>query len=167
VSIFYSDAATDVTTNLATFINAIKGLFPNAVTWSIPAAGDTIDTDTDQLNGAWTGGTAASITATGGTGNYVAGTGGMVRWITGAVVNGRKVQGRTYLVPLITGAFDSDGTLNNTNVATIQAAATTLAGAGKLFVYSRPHGSPPVSGADQVLAAVVPDRVTSLRTRRS
>lgn len=167
VSIFYTATADDVTTELGTFFNAIKDLFPPVVTWSIPAAGDEIDDDSGALTGSWSGGTAATITATNNT-NYVAGTGAYVRWLTGGLRNSRKFQGRLFLCPLVTSKFDSTGTIDNTALSTIQTAANTLVSAGKLQLFGRPIPPATTGGVSgQITAAVVPDKVTSLRTRRT
>jgi len=167
VSVFYSPFGVDATVELATFFNAIKTVFPNAVTWDIPGTGDVIDDTTGLITGAWTAGTAASVSGTGGTGAYVAGTGAFVRWQTGGIVNGRRVRGRTFLCPLITTAFDSNGTLSNPNVTTFQTAATTLAASGKLLIWHRPSAGGSDGSNHVVVGATVPDKVTSLRTRRS
>jgi hypothetical protein len=167
VSIFYSGDTDDLTTNLATFFNALKGFVPNAVTWQIPAAGDKINDTDGTLAGAWAGGTAATIVGTGGTGSYVAGTGMYVRWLTGAVVGHHKLQGRTFITPLMAAQFDVGGIADAT-VTAVQAAATTLAASNKLILWHRPSGPGASDGTNRlVIAAVVPDKVTSLRTRRS
>lgn len=167
VSVFYSGETDDLTTNLATFFNAIKSSFPNAVTWTIPAAGDKINDEDGALAGAWVGGTGATITGTGGSGAYVAGTGAYVRWVTGAVVGRRKLQGRTFLCPLMITSFDAFGTINDTEKTAMQNAATTLAATDKLIIWHRPSPGGSDGTNRLVLAGVVPDKVTSLRSRRT
>lgn len=167
VSVFYCAQPDDLTSNLATFFNAIKAFFPTPVTWNIPASGDLINPEDGHLAGAWVGGTAASIPASGGAGAYVAGTGAYVRWVTGAISGTHKVQGRTYLVPLLTSQFDTQGTITDTSVTTMQAAATALAASAKLIVWHRPHKGGVDGASFLVGGAVVPDKVTSLRTRRT
>lgn len=167
VSVFYSIAADDATASLGTFFNAIKASFPAAVSWSIPSSGDKIEHTTGALTGSWSGGTAATITATG-SGTYAAGTGGYVRWYTNTIRAGRKFYGRTYLLPILSAAYDNDGTITSSNLTTWQTAANALVTAAKCVVWGRP--STP-GGSDGLFAgftgAVVPDKVTSLRTRRS
>jgi hypothetical protein len=167
VSFFYSIQADDVTTALGTFFNAIKGPFPNVVSWNVPAAGDTIESTTGALVGSWSGGTSASITG-GTSGTYAAGTGAYVRWLTNTVRNGRKFVGRTFLVPLVSGVYDNDGTITGTNLTTFQNAANTLVSTSTVVVWGRPSGPGAADGlfAEQT-GAVVPDKVTSLRSRRS
>ena len=157
---------TDVTTNLGTFFNAIKGAFPAGLQWSIPSSGDTIDVATGQLTGGWTGGTAAVVSAGPNT-PYAAGVGAFVRWGTPLVVGGRRVKGRTFLCPLVSSLYDAAGTIENANLGTLQTAAGTLAAAGKLVVWHRPSTLAPTGGiASTVTSGTVPDKVTWLKTRR-
>ena len=167
LSVFYTDAADDATAALGTFFNAIKGLFPPAVSWSIPSAGDQIDDATGALTGAWSGGTAASITGAG-SGTWAAGTGMYVRWLTGGLRNSRKFQGRTFLCPVASGGYATDGTLDAANQAAVQTAVNTLAGTGLLQLWGRPIAPSTSNGVSgQIIAGVVPDKVTSLHSRRS
>lgn len=167
LSVFYTLDPVDVTTELGTFFNAIKAVFPTVVTWQIPSSGDMLDAETGILSGGWSGGTAATIAATGGAGVYVAGTGAMVRWNTNSVLAGRRLRGRTFLCPLLSSAFDANGTLNDANVTTMQTAANTLVAAGKIRIWSRPQPPSRPGFTSPVLSGLVQDRVTSLRTRRT
>lgn len=167
VSVFYTADPNDATADLGTFFNAIKGLFPTYVSWSIPSAGDTINSATGALVGAWSGGTSASITGTG-SGASAAGTGMYVRWLTGTIIGGRKFIGRTFLCPVAVGGYASDGTLDSANQAAVQSAVNTLVTNGDLVLWHRP--SSPGAGDGNVAnisAGVVPDKVTSLKSRRS
>lgn len=167
VSIFYTIDSVDVTAALGTFFGAIKAFFPTSVTWQVPSAGDTLDIASGKITGGWSGGTASTTTGAGGTA-YVAGTGAYVRWLTSGVINGRRVKGRTFLCPLITGCFDANGTISDANVATMQTAVNALAGTGMLDVYTRPHPKGALNGQlSLVSAGVVPDKVTSIHSRRS
>lgn len=167
VSVFYSLDPADPTGALGTFFNAIKGLFPTYVTWSIPSSGDTIESTTGVLTGSWSGGTSASITGTG-SGASAAGTGFYVRWYTDTIRNGRKFLGRTFFCPIAVGGYASDGTLDASNQAAMQTAVNTLVGASALVVWGRPTTP---GGSDGLFAeqtsGLVPDKVTSLRTRRT
>lgn len=165
-SVFYSLGSADVTTDLATFFNVVKGLLPGAAQITIPPAGDTIDDATGALVGTWTG-TGTVIAGGGSSGAYAAGVGGYVVWNTGTVVGRRRLKGRTFLCPLVTGAYDSSGTLDNGNRAVIAGAASTLATAGKLVIWHRPAKITHVGGSSAlIVSGVVPDQVTSLRSRR-
>jgi hypothetical protein len=167
VSVFYSPFGVDCTTELGTWFNALRFFHPTAVSWSIPSSGDIIDETTGEITGAWTGGTAASITATGAAA-YAAGTGAFVRWGTNGIVRGRRVKGRTFLCPAINSSYEGDGTILNASVTTINTATSTLVGAGKLTIWSRPSGPGASDGSGHLaVSGQIADKVTSLRTRRS
>jgi len=167
VSVFYTNFGSDATVELAAFFNAIKAFFPTSVSWNIPSSGDVVDEVSGLITGAWIGGTAASVSGTTGTA-YAAGTGAYVRWQTSGIVNGRRVKGRTFLCPLVGSSYQTDGTIVDGNVATIQTAANNLVLAGKLRIWHRPTSAGANNGsAFTVTAGTVPDRVTSLRSRRT
>lgn len=166
LSVFYTDAASDVTTNLGTFFNAIKGAFPTGLSWSIPSTGDEVDVATGLLTGSWTGGTAATVAAGPNT-PYAAGVGAFIRWGTPLIIGGRRLKGRTFLAPLLSSLYDASGTIDNANLGTLQSAASTLAAAGKLVTWHRPSTLAPSGGASATItSAQVPDQVTWLKTRR-
>jgi hypothetical protein len=167
VSVFYTNFGSDATVELATFFNALRTSFPNVVSWSIPNAGDVIDETTGQITGAWIGGTAAGIVASG-VGAYAAGTGLYVRWQTAGIVGGRRVKGRTFLVPLLASLYQSDGTITDSTLTAINTAANNLVLAGKLRIWHRPTTPGGSDGsAFTITSAQGPDKVTSLRTRRT
>lgn len=101
-------------------------------------------------------------------GSYAAPVGACVSWTTGTVRRGRRVRGRTFLVPLAGGAFDNSGTLITAAHTDIVAAAAALVGGNQSFVvYGRPSGS---GASDGIAAPVTGSRVTDqgavLRSRR-
>jgi len=166
VSVFYSPFGTDATVEIGAFFNSIKAFFPAAVGWQVPNSGDVVDEVTGLITGAWTGGTVASIVGTG-AGAYAAGTGCYVRWQTAGIVAGRRVKGRTFLCPMIGNSYQSDGTILDATLATINAAATTLVGFGKTTIWHRPSPTGAANGsAHAVIGSTGPDKVTSLRSRR-
>jgi hypothetical protein len=167
LSVFYSLQADDATAALGTFFNSIKGSFVSPLSWAVPSSGDSIESTTGTLTGAWTGGTAATVGASGG-GVYPAGTGGIIRWLTGMVRNGRKFQGRTYLTGISGSQYDTDGTILAASVTQWNTAAATLAGSGLLQLWGRPTTPGGSDGiVHPILAGVAVDKVTSLRTRRN
>lgn len=94
--------------------------------------------------------------------------GAVVTWRTNDLRNGRRIRGRTFLVPLASVCFESDGTLDSTWRDTINDFAEDIrgdAGEGDFGVWSRP-----VNGSGGVFASVVahsvPDMAAVLRSRR-
>lgn len=100
---------------------------------------------------------------------YAGGAGLVVNWVTSAFHLGKKVRGRTFLVPLTSIAFDLDGTLNSTAQSVVQTAAQVFAVSSPTPVVfsSKPNGSGGVSNLVAVITgATVPDRSAILRSRR-
>jgi hypothetical protein len=102
-------------------------------------------------------------------GGFVSGWSGqvgvLVEWLTGQFIDGRRLRGRTYLVPL-GNAYDDDGTLPIGTLNAVGAFALQLWSAGLDFVvWHRP-----VAGAGGSLAtitdAAVRDHAAILRSRR-
>lgn len=166
ISTFYSAFGTDVTPDLNTFWGAVKSVFSDEVSVTVPTNGDVIDESTGLLTGAWTGGTG-STNAGSSHGAYAAGTGAFIKWNTGVVVGGHRVVGRTFIAPILAAGFDTNGTLAAGYVTIIQNAANTLAATGRLSIWHRPPviGSPGGSMAP-IVSATVPDKTTSLASRR-
>ncbi|HZX41172.1 MAG TPA: hypothetical protein VFE93_04985 [Myxococcaceae bacterium] len=138
----------------------------NVVTIQVPAAGDSVDEATGVINGAWTAATSAAVTGTGGTA-YSAPSGYIVNHTTPVIVNGRRVRGRSFMVPAASAAYDTTGTITTGVLANIQAAnaAFLTAVSGTFVVWHRPVG-----GAGGVAAGVTaistPDKACVLRSRR-
>ena len=166
VSVFYAPFGTDAGADLMTFLNAVKGVFPAALSWNVPTSGDTLTDTSGLLTGAWTAGTGGNVSGTG-AGAYAAGTGAYVNWQTATIIGSRRLKGRTFLCPLIVSTYTTTGIVGAGTLTTLQGAVTTLAATGHLTVWHRPTG-PGVNdgGSGTVTAGLVPAQVTSLRTRR-
>jgi len=166
VSVFYAPSAVDAGADLFTFFTAIKGLIPAVVTITVPTSGDTVDENTGVISSGWSSGTGGAIACTGG-GNYWSGVGAYINWATNTVVGRRRLKGRTFIAPLTINQSDSNGTLLAAAVTTLQGAANTLAASGHISIWHRNTSVGATDGvAATVASALVPDQVTSLRTRR-
>lgn len=152
---------------LRTFWDAVKVVFPNTMQIQVPNSGDTINEDTGQITGAWSGPTQAVIQGTGGVGSYLSTAGAMIRWTTPLVVNGRRPIGKTFLVPAMTGIFSSSGTIAGATLTTLQNAASALvvAYAGELKTYHRPVAGHGGVGATVTAGTAISKQVV-LRSRR-
>ena len=167
VSVMYGNPGGSAVADIKAFFNAIKALFPSGLSWAVPVAGDTIDPTTGTLTGGWADAGGGTVSSTG-SGIWAAGTGAYVTWGTTLIVGGRRLKGRTFLCPIFGSAFQSDGTILDAYVVTIQAAADALVAGGDLVVWHRPS-SPGSSDGGSITAtsAQVHDKVTSLRSRRT
>lgn len=152
---------------LKTFWTAVASLMSGYVHIHVPAEGETFDAATGELVDTWTFGTPVDITG-GGTGAYAGGVGAAVGWSTAGIHYGRKVRGRTFIVPLAANVYDTDGTLASGTRTTLTNAAEDLVGdaAGSLVIWSRPAPTRPVGNAYPITSGLVKDHVSWLRSRR-
>lgn len=149
------------------FFNTSPLLYPSGLTVTVPAGGELIEDTTGELAGTWsqpgTGGVATGTE----TGSYAKGVGMQVRWPTGGIVGGRKVVGSTFLVPIAGSLFDTDGTIDTAVVSAMQTQADALLAAiPSLRILSRPKGLR-AGSSHAITSAVIPDRTSWLRTRRT
>jgi len=182
VSTFYFSESTVPGGSLRTFFQSFTTFCPNTVTINFPTTGDQIEDSDGTIVGVWTAAPTTPITGVGGATGY-SGTSGMcVDWLTGTVVAGRRPMGRTFIVPLASVAYQNDGTISDTLVTSVLAAANTMITAfgDDFLIWSRPFagraaspGPPPVTEipardglAVPVVGAKVPDLAVVLRSRR-
>lgn len=170
VSTFYTDTATDISTvtdALRAFWNSLAGMIPSGLTIQVPSNGDAIDDTDGSIVGAWSDGTPVLVVTGSGAGAYAGNAGAVVHWLTTGVVNGRRVRGRTFVVPIIATQYETNGSLSAAALTTLNGAASTLVtaiGAG-MRVWHRPK--PPAAGSSFAVSNHrVPDLAVSLRSRR-
>lgn len=173
---FYTGTSVTDSTPFKTFFNAafnfpaggLQTWLPNGTQLTFPASGDVINEADGKITGSWAGTAPSPLTSAATSGPFAGGAGAQVQWQTSLIVDGRRVLGKTFLVPMLPAAMDTNGSLSTTAVTTILAAANALvvALAGELKVFSRPR--PTIAGANaQVIGARVPDLAVSLRSRRT
>jgi len=170
VSTFYAEAGADVSTitdALRAFYQALVTFLPTGLTIQVPSSGDIISDVDGSITGAWSDGTPVALVTGTAAGVYAGNAGAVVHWLTGGVVNGRRVRGRTFLVPLIGSSFDANGSLSAATITAITNAASTLVAAigTNMLVWHRPK-TPAIGSSFDVSAFRVPDLAISLRSRR-
>lgn len=152
---------------LKAWVNTNKTLIPTDVIFAFPTSGLMIDDATGDVSGTWTGGAGGTVVGTAG-GAYAWGVGAQVRWNTAGIVNNRAVRGRTFLVPLVGTVFTSDGGLDSTIAAGINASNATLitATSSNMCVWSRP--APGRAGSSHLVTSGVVSSVPSwLKSRKT
>lgn len=101
---------------------------------------------------------------------YAAAVGAVITWRTGGVRNGRRIKGRSFMVPLTGNAFENNGTLHADALGSLNTAATALrngATTPDLGVYARPTGPGATDGIWHVVTShSTPDFSAVLRSRR-
>ena len=171
-----ADAAAD---RVETFFQALPAYLTNATRITVQSDAEVIEETNGEIVSVLNAGARVAIAGTGGTGGYSAASGAVVTWRTGGVVAGRRVRGRTFLVPLAASAYGADGTITTGLVGTLQtagAALISIAGSPDVGVWARPHKQH-VNKAGETIPArdgswwaatsvTVPTKVAVLRSRR-
>lgn len=169
VNVLHFSASDPSAPPVAAIYNAYNAIFqsmPGTCQVQVPGSGDTINDTNGELVGSWTATTPAVITGTGSS-TAAAGVGACVGWQTGGIVAGRRLRGRTFLVPLSTDAYDPQGTLTSTALTRIQTFASTMMAAGPLAVWHRPTTAGGTDGNSYgVQSFRVRDKVAYLSSRR-
>lgn len=166
VATHYAVPGSELQPAFSTFWESCAFLMAEAVDIHVPTTGDQIDEATGLLTGAWTFGIGGNYSG-GGSGAYAGGVGAVIQWITQGLVEGHRVRGRTFVVPLALNSYDALGTLNASVVSALESAANVLlnTAAGNHVVWSRPR--PGVAGSiHPVVDFRVSDRVSWLRSRK-
>lgn len=145
LSVFYASTAATVEDQreaLGTFLNSVRVAQTTDTSYSIRAAGIEVDETDGTLTGDWHSGTPATGTGTN-TGEPVPDAAQvLVRWKSSDIVNGRFVQGRTFL-PGFSSQAVTDGNLNGPTQSAVQAAALILIESEAAFgIWSRPLFDP-------------------------
>jgi len=166
-SVFYANNLNPALAPYQSFFETIKALIPSGTTISIQGTGVLIDDASGAITGTYSQTPPTSTLCTG-VGNYPGAAGAVCHWLTNGIVNGRRLRGRTFIVPLLSSAFDSNGSIGGTQLTTLTNAAATLAGAStaNFRVWHRPVGGLGGSSAD-VVSSSVPDLCVTTRSRRS
>lgn len=146
---------------------AALALLPTGVSINFAGSVDSLDVVTGALTGTVPVTNPGTIAGSG-TGAYAAPTGACVTWLTGGLVNGRRLRGRTFLVPMAGNAFHSDGTLADTTISTITSAATAfIAAAPDFAVWHRPAPGGGGGGSATTVAGFrITDKAAVLTSRR-
>jgi hypothetical protein len=144
-----------------------QAFLPLGVTISFPAIVDVIDAATGALSTSVAVTQPADVVGSG-TAPYAAPGGACVTWRTAGVVGGKRVRGRTFLVPCDGTGLQSDGTLSTGFQGSINSAASTFISAAPEFViWHRPASLAAGGGsAHPVLTQSLQDKVAMLTSRR-
>lgn len=154
VSVFHFNgggaAALQTSVNaLRVFINTCAPWLPDDVTASFDPEAAELDISTGSMIGVQAVAPPASVTGAV-AGVWAGGSGWRVDWTTNSVLNGRRVGGRTFLVPAAGNAFATNGQVSSSTRTPVTTAAATFVTATQasgaiLSVYHRPKGASPGS----------------------
>lgn len=166
-------------TRVEDFFKAIPAYLTNSTRITVRSDAELIEETNGEIVNVLNAGNRTAISGTGGVGGYSAATGAVVTWRTNGVVAGRRVRGRTFLVPLAAPAYAADGTITTGLVNTLQTAGGVFvngAGSPDVGIWARPHKARTNKAGDLVPARegawffatglTVPSKVSVLRSRR-
>lgn len=152
------------------FFTSIKAFFPPSVRWKVQSDVPIIEETTGEMIDIANAGARTEIVSTGINAGYSAASGAVITWRTSGVRNGRRVRGRTFLVPGNAAMMGTDGTLDVGAVSTFQTAANALIAPDanrSLMIWARPTAPGATDGiAHTVLSASIPDKAAILKSRR-
>ncbi len=149
------------------FCTRIASALPSVVRLNVEGQVEIVDESTAQLQDMYSVTTVTAVAGTG-TGGFSASTGACITWETGEVKNGRRVRGRTFVVPMSGTMYDTDGTLTSAALTDLQDAALYLSGGGFEFgILSRPSSEGAGDGSfHTVSSGRISDKTAMLRSRR-
>lgn len=153
------------------FAEAIKSKLPNVASLQVQSDVEVLEDTTGELQYILTGTPAAAHAGGGAFGSpYAAATGAVISWRTDAVVRGRRLRGRTFLVPLAGSAFEGNGTLDAGSITAFTTAATALSDStslADLCIWARPSAPGATDGQTGLVNGFsIPDMSAVLRSRR-
>lgn len=174
---FYTNA-TPVVAGFKALFTTEASAFPPGITWTIFGSGDIINDADGVLTGAWGAGGDLTEVSTGSSANVAPQAGAIIKWSSTTILDGHRVSGRTFLVPLVTSNYIGS-VLATAFRNTLQTAATALVSsqASHLCLWHRPRvakpataTSPAVSarpgGTAIITGATVPSKPATLNSRR-
>lgn len=124
------------------FLLALQSAIPNEVTISFDTEATRYDAATGELLEVISVAPPTQFVGSA-TGNWSAGSGLRCVWGTGAIKNGRRVRGSTFIVPVHSASFGTGGYVQAGTITTVNTAATAFVGqaansGSPLVVWSRP-----------------------------
>lgn len=179
VSTFYAVDPVVMTGDLNAFYATMASMFPVNVVATVENVGDVINDADGKIVGSWNGGIGVAHPSSNGATPYAAPSGAAVTWLTGLIINGHRVKGRTFIVPLWGSAYEADGTLSPATLTNIRPAADLMftSHLANFLIWARPAKARAatatlparaarVGTSVNVSGSRVTDKVAILRSRR-
>lgn len=156
-------------TKVDAWLAAWQSRLPATVTVVTDSSVEVIEDTTGELQGFFAG-TPGAARVGSGTGNYSAASGAVANWYTEIVRNGRRIRGRTFIVPVAGNFLATNGSLDDTSLTGLRTSTATFitrTGAAYLVVWGRPTTPLATDGVSaEVTAFTIPDKAAILTSRR-
>lgn len=164
--------ADEILNRVDIYCSALRPLLSPAISIQALNEIEVIDEATGSLDDVLSGAVKTTKIGSNASTNWAAPVGAVITWNTATVHNSRRIRGRSFVVPLASSQYDTDGTLTSSCTGALDSAATALRTGGtltELIVWVRPTVAG--GGADGTGGVVtshrVPDMGAILRSRRS
>ena len=151
---------------------------PTGLQARVEAKGESLEDTTGVQDGFWSVAPQGALQASAG-GVYAAPVGCHINWQTNTITDGRRLRGRTFMVPMSQNIYSANGTMEDGNRIALQQATSefVVATNGNLLVWRRPREAVPADGSRPAIVAragasgivtsgAIPDKITVLRSRR-
>ena len=152
------------------FAGIVRSLLLPGLSLPTMADVDILDEATGQLENTLNAVPDPAVTGAAPAGTMAGGAGAVITWRSGLVRNGRRLRGRTFIVPIASSQYEANGTLTAsalTNLNNAAAGLTNPAGGSDLGIWGRPSGPGAADGIWGVVSGhSVPDMAAILRSRR-
>jgi len=154
VATFYALDAPTLVPSLRTFWGAVAAKMPTTVSVKVQSSGDIIEDTTGELVGGWATTDAVGVVGAD-SATYPAPVGACISWLTGTILDGKRLKGRTFIVPLGGGSYQLDGTISAVNVTALTTAATNYVAAtvANALVWHRPRVAKAADGSRPAVTA--------------
>lgn len=148
VSTFYFLDTSTATDSLYDLFLSFAGAVPTSVNFLVESGGDQIEDTSGELVGAWSG-DPQSVVDCSNTSLYQAPTGVLLKWHTDTILDGHRVSGKTFMVPMASGVFDNTGQLSNTDHTGFETACSNflISQDTSFVIWHRPRAARPADGS--------------------
>lgn len=152
-TMYFLDVAT-AQASVHAFWSALVNKLPRNLRINVETGGDIISDVTGEIVGAWPGEPTSEIQGAGDS-EVAAPVGAQVPWVTSTILDGKRLKGRTFLVPIPSSTFTAGGVVNDGAVTMYHNAAVALIAEQEtsFVVWHRPRLKPITTKSGKVLPA--------------
>lgn len=166
LNFFAAGTVSDQRAALETLLDGVCLSLDDTTSYVVETSGREFEDTTGTLTGSWADATARTGQGAATNEPVADATQMLIRWYTPSIINGRFLQGRTYIPGVAAGNLQG-GNLNPTSQAGLQVYVDAfIATPAELVVWSRPTGSRPGS-SDTVTTGAIWNEFAVLRRRRN
>jgi hypothetical protein len=170
---FYATDVSSFMPALHTWLEHMVTFFPPGITLTPIGEGDIIEDTTGELVSGWANAPGSPVVGSG-TSPYSAPVGALVKWLTSDVVDGHRLKGHTFIVPVSLDQFSDYGNIKPVALGYLQTYCDDFVGdvGENMLIWHRPrkasvkHPVARLGTSKFVTSAAVPAKAAVLTSRR-